>query len=47
MAASARLTTGPTSGRPSAAAPPQGSERPASRPDEELLHLLTWDTPLP
>ncbi|TQF01566.1 FAD-binding protein [Kitasatospora acidiphila] len=26
---------------------PRDSERPASRVDEELLRLLTWDTPLP
>ncbi|MCC9311490.1 FAD-dependent monooxygenase [Kitasatospora sp. RB6PN24] len=51
MAVSAQLTAnrapGPTAPRDSEQPAPRDSERPASRVDEELLHLLTWETPLP
>ncbi|MGW6913333.1 FAD-dependent oxidoreductase [Kitasatospora sp. NPDC054939] len=49
MATSARLTAGrpQTGSRPQDAPPPQDSQRPPNQPDEELLRLLDWDTPLP
>ncbi|MFI9329474.1 FAD-dependent oxidoreductase [Kitasatospora sp. NPDC052868] len=43
-ATSARLTAAPTTAAPT---PPPAPRPPDSRPDEELLHLLTWHTPLP
>ncbi|MFJ9518000.1 FAD-dependent oxidoreductase [Kitasatospora sp. NPDC101801] len=49
IATSARLTASrpPTGSRSQDAAPPRDSERPANQPDEQLVRLLDWDTPLP
>ncbi|MGW4647883.1 FAD-dependent oxidoreductase [Kitasatospora sp. NPDC004289] len=48
-ATSARLTASrpPAGSGPQDGPPPQDSARPATRPDEALLRLLDWDTPLP
>ncbi|MFG3053448.1 FAD-dependent oxidoreductase [Kitasatospora sp. NPDC048239] len=43
-ATSARLTAAPTAAAPT---PSPAPRPPDSRPDEDLLHLLTWHTPLP